>query len=55
MAQNEASPRMRIALGTVLGISGLGIAIVSIRKLLLAAHPLQDETMSFSLDDRVRD
>jgi hypothetical protein len=49
MAQNEASPYMRIALGTALGIGGLGIAIVNFRKLLLAAHPLQDETMSFSL------
>lgn len=49
MEQNEASPRTRIALGTALGVGGLGIAIVSIRKLLLAAHPLQDESMSFTL------
>jgi hypothetical protein len=49
MAQDEASPRMRIALGTALGIGGLGIVIVSIRKLLLATNPLQDEAMSLTL------
>lgn len=49
MVQNEASPRMRIALGTALGIGGLGIAIVSIRNLLMAANPLQDEAMPLTL------
>jgi hypothetical protein len=49
MAQNEASARVRIALGTALGIGGLLIAIASIRKLLLAANPLQDAAMSLTL------
>lgn len=49
MVQNKASPRMRIALGTALGIGGLGVAVVSIRNLLLAANPLQDEAMALTL------
>jgi hypothetical protein len=49
MAQNEASPRVRLALGTALSIGGLVIAIVSFRKLQLAAIPLQDAAMSLML------
>jgi hypothetical protein len=40
---------MRIALGSALGIGGLCVVIVSIRKLLLAANPLQDQAMSSTL------
>jgi hypothetical protein len=40
---------VRIALGTALGIGGLGIAIVSMRKLLLAINPLQDQATPLML------
>lgn len=49
MTQDEVSPRMRIALGTVLGIAGLAAALVGSRKLLLAWNPLQDEAMAMTL------
>jgi hypothetical protein len=49
MAQDEASPRMRIALGMALGIGGLSIAIVCIRKFLLAANPMQHDAMPLTL------
>ncbi len=49
MIQNEASPRMRIAIGTVLGTVGLAGAMVGFRKLLLAWSPLQDEAMAMTL------
>jgi len=49
MTQDEASPLMRIAVGVVLGISGLAAAILGLRKLLLASNPLQDEAMAVTL------
>lgn len=49
MTQDEASPRMRSAVGTVLGIGGLAAVIVGFRKLLLASNPLHDEAMAMTL------
>ena len=49
MAQDEASPRMRIALGLALGVGGLSIAIACIRKLLSVANPLQNDAMPMVL------
>jgi hypothetical protein len=42
MDQNEVSPRVRITVGTALGIGGLAVTIAGLRNLLTAASPLQD-------------
>src|SRR5271170_3674615 len=49
MDQNEGSPRVRITVGTALGIGGAAVTIAGLRNLVAAASPLQDEATPATL------